>query len=122
MKYLITFLVLFTISSFASANQWVSGKVNRLEEYGSFGGGNYQVLISLDEQLWDSSGTEGPTNCTISFSVTIGAQGVDEEIKDRIFSLALSAYMADKRLSLYVNTSTGPYCKVQIGSIGSPTF
>jgi len=101
----------------AQANQWVFGQVQMLEDYGSYSNGFYEVLIKLKDQRWSGTG-DGGANCTERFRVKIGEQGITENEKDRIFSLMLSAYMGGKNVGLFVDTTSGPNCLVQIGRIG----
>ncbi len=120
MKYALFILGFLYLSSASAANQWVYGKVDVLEDYGSYSSGSFQVLITLVEKQWGSgSPQDGEANCTQRFRVMAGEEGVDENIKNRIFSMMLSAHMGDKNVGLYVNTSTGPRCKVQIGRISN---
>ena len=118
MKNLITFIIL--LSPFlASSNEWVTGKVKVLEDYGSYGNSEYQVLITLSDQVWGGSGKKS-TICTDRFRLATGKQGVTEEIKSRIYSMMLAAHMADKTIGLYIDEANGPICNIQIGRIGIP--
>jgi hypothetical protein len=76
----------------AQANQWVSGKVWVLSDSGSYGGGAYGILVTLSDRVWAHGDTSnGPTNCTERFRIVNELQGVDENIKNRLWSLLLSA-------------------------------
>jgi len=116
-KYIAGLVVILLMPSYVSANQWVYGSVQTIEEYGAYGGGYYQVLIQLVNREWVGGGA-GPTNCGGRFSVQVGQQGVTEEIKNRIFSMMLTAYTASKKVGLFVDENSGPNCLVQIGRIG----
>lgn len=109
-------LCLFSQVSVAG-DQWVHGKVQILEEFGSYSSGAFQVLITLKEKEWVGAGN-GATNCTLRFKLRLDDEGVTEEKKGRIFNMMLSAYMADKKVGLFVNTTGGSSCSVQIGKIG----
>lgn len=108
---------LFFLPPVAQANQWVYGQVERVDDYGSYNNGFYEVLIKLKNQEWRGVG-DGATNCTERFRVKIGEQGITDKGKDRLFSLMLTAYMGGKQVGLFVDPTSGPYCLVQIGSIG----
>jgi len=111
-------VMLLSMSS-VHANTWVYGKVVTLEDYGSYGNGYYQVLVTLKEERWPGSNESNASQvCTGRFRVVVGEQGITENEKDRIFSMLLSAYMADKSVGLYVNYDAGSYCAVQIAKIG----
>ena len=114
MKNTLMVLICILFSGTVNANTWVTGKVTAVEDYGSWGNGEYQVLISLSDQYW--GGHEAEAECTGRFSVNTFYQGVTTEIQNRIFSMMMAALMADKTVGLYVDVA-GPYCKVQIGKI-----
>lgn len=110
------FVVIFVPTTYA--NQWVAGNVRSISDYGSYGNEGYQILITLTNQTWHNGDTsDGEANCIGNFRLMNGKEGVTEEIKNRIFTLMLSAYLAGKKVNLYVNTTTGPGCIVQIGKI-----
>lgn len=117
-KYNWIFVALFFLPSLVSANQWVYGKVQRLEEYGAYGGSAYQVLITLIDIQWVGAGA-GAANCGGRFSVQTGQQGVTSEIKNRIFSMMLTANTTNGKVGLFVDENSGPNCLVQVGRIGS---
>jgi len=117
MKQVIMFAFCLMLSSTASANQWVYGKVKMLEDYGAFQNSKFEVLITLKEKRWIGD-KEGKTNCTHRFKIKVGQQGITEDSKNRMFSMMLSAYIADKNVGLYVDENSGPYCSVEIGRIG----
>jgi len=117
MKKLILVLIFSFMPIIAQADQWVFGNVQTLEDYANYGGGYYEVLIKLKDQYWGGAGN-GATNCTKRFRLKIGPNGITENEKDRIFSLMLSAYMGNKPVVLFVDTSSGPNCIVLIGRIG----
>jgi len=109
------FVLLSTTSS--AAMQWVTGGVEAIEDYAGYTNGTYGILIKLDNKEWIGSGN-GATSCTKQFRLKEGKLGMTEESKNRIFSLVLSAHMASKKVGLYVDDQTGPFCFVQIGRIG----
>ena len=109
---------LFLISFNANAAfEWVSGDVSIVADYGGYSSANYQVLIELAD-VKNQQGNAYTGACTSPFRVKVNVNGVTEEIKNRIFSLTLSAHIANKPISLYVDNSNAPYCTVQIGRIG----
>ncbi len=121
MKCLLTILVLvFSVTSKAEM-QWVTGTVETLEDYGGHANEAFGVLIKIKDQTWHNSG-DGEVTCTSRFRVVNGQLGMTEQVKNRIFSLMLSSYMAGMPVGLYVDGSNGPYCYVQIGRVGEGTF
>jgi hypothetical protein len=106
----------------AFANQWVTGTVSQIEEYGGFNNGSFGIRVFIGNAAWvviAGGSTNGPANCT-SFRIVVGAQGVDENIKNRMYSMLLTAYTSHNPVSLYVETDTsGPYCYVAITSTGT---
>ncbi|TVZ37410.1 hypothetical protein P886_1751 [Alteromonadaceae bacterium 2753L.S.0a.02] len=119
MKLILSFIIaiLFPLTSYA--NQWVFGKVQIVEEYGQYGANQYQVLLTLTDQIWTSgSSSNGATNCTDRFRIMTGEEGVTEEIKNRMYTMMLAAYMSNKKIGLYMNTEKGPGCTVQVTRVG----
>lgn len=107
------------LGSPARANQWVTGYVSVLEDYGSYDNGAFGVLVTLTDKVWanPSGGSpNGATTCANSFAIVVGKAGVDENIKNRMFSILLSAGTARKKVKLWLDTSES-YCKVAIASI-----
>jgi len=115
-RYIVVVFSIFMITPVFSM-EWVFGRVSKVEDYGSYDNGNFQVLITLQNKSWPNNGT-GATNCTHRFRVKTGVHGVTEKIKDRIFTLMLSAHLTERRAGLYIDPNSGPYCTVQIGRIG----
>jgi len=109
------FLLLIPTFCFAQ-NAWVYGEVDLLEEYGSVQNGAYEVLISLSNKSWPNGGL---SECVGQFRLKNGVQGVTEEIKQRIFSIALSANMASKPIGLFVNSPGGAVCNIQAARVGN---
>lgn len=108
-------------SNAVAGHQWVWGQVQWVEDFGGYQGGLYGVRIRLKDQVWNitqGQAQDGEQNCTSEFRVRVGVQGVTEEIKMRIFSLMLTGYSMGSKVGLFVDTSTGPYCEVQIGRMG----
>ena len=100
----------------AHANEWVGGKVSVLSDYTSYGS-SFGVLVRLVDQ------EHGPTSaaaCTERYRIAVGLANVDENVKNRFFSLLLSAKLAQQKVWLYVDTSAGQngHCAVQIVAIG----
>ena len=118
-KITLLFSLLITAPSVLADNQWVTGDIERIQEYGAYSNSQYHVLISLKNMTWtDPQNGNGDENCIQRFRIKDGAEGVDSDIKNRMFSMLLSAYMAGKQVSLYVNTDTAPYCNVIVTGVG----
>jgi hypothetical protein len=105
-----------------AVNQWVGGNVSVISDYSAYDGG-FGVLITLTNKISQPNGdglADALTLCTDRFRLQVGNQGIDENSKNRIFSLLLSAKMAQQKVWLYVNKANGnpPYCAVQIAAIG----
>ena len=119
-KFLWVVLFSFTINNaaYAAASEWVYGNVDLVDDYGAYNGGYFQVMISLSNRT--NVGPLATQNCTGEFRVATGAEGVTEDIKKRIFAMALVAQLTGRKLRLYVDPTTGPYCYVQIGGLLNP--
>lgn len=117
-KNTLIFLTAITITFSANAgNQWVVGKLTKIQEYGGHSNNEYEVLLSLEEQSWSGTG-DGTTVCTNRFRIKEGEVGVTSDIKNRMYSMLLASYMSGKRVSLYVTTGSAPYCNVIATGIG----
>jgi len=108
-------LCLFSASLLAE--QWVTGDVAKIQEYGAYSGGQYEILIKLNNQNWFGSG-DGAEVCTERFRIKEGELGVTSDIKNRMFSMLLANHMASKSISLFVKTESGPFCNVSVVGIG----
>lgn len=101
-----------------AAQEWIYGDVTAVEDFAAWGNGSYQVLITMSNMKAQGGGAySGPCNSGI-FKVVLGQNGIDSESKNRIFSLALSSYVATKPFGLYVENTTPDTCSVIIGRIG----
>lgn len=106
----------------ANAQQWVNGYVQMVEDYGGFQSGAQGILVTLTDMAWGaapSGETSGATNCWQRFHINAGIQGVNENMKDRMFSMLITATTTKRRVGLFVYPATGPYCEVQIVSYGT---
>ena len=110
----------FSLSFFSVsvlAEQWVTGEIAKIQEYGAYSGGQYEILIKLNNQNWFGSG-DGAEVCTERFRIKEGELGVTSDIKNRMFSMLLANHMASKSISLFVKTESGPFCNVSVVGIG----
>jgi hypothetical protein len=105
----------------AFANQWITGTVNLLEDYGGANSGTIGILAGLGNKNWLTGDTSnGPTNCQSLFRIVVGFQNIDENSKNRMFSMLLTAYTTHSPISLFVDTSTSSnFCYVQMVAEGS---
>lgn len=110
--------VLAISATTARANDWVYGNVSIVEDYGNYGSGagEYQVLITLSSKYWTVPADASV--CTERFRVVVGVEGVTEDFKKRIFAMMVAARLSGERVRLFYNKNTGPYCAVQIASMG----
>lgn len=105
----------------ARANQWVMGKIERINDYTAYNAG-LGLYIQLSGLAWGSgSTTNGPTACPAYFRVSLGEQGMTEEAKNRAWATLLTAHSSGRRISMYVDTSHTSECAVQIVGIGGDT-
>jgi hypothetical protein len=111
------FGMLLLVSNSVIANQWVKGDIVKLQEYGAYSNGQYQFLIELKDRSWPGAG-DGSSVCTGRFRIMDGAEGVTNEIKSRMVSMLIASYMANKKVALFVNTSSAPYCNVIVTGMG----
>jgi len=114
MKKLIqcSFAALLFSSQLLHAGDYINvyGKVLTVYERGELG-----VLIKLKDKTWPVSGDEALDKCT-AYSLVNDMAGVTEDIKDRIFSVMLSAYMADKKIGLTADTTSNCYIQqIKVG-------
>ena len=102
----------------AHANDWVYGNVEFVDEYSSYGtgAGEYQVMVSLKNKVWTVPAHA--SLCTERFRIVLGMEGMTEPVKNRLFSMLLTAYVTGARVRLFYNVTTAPHCAVQLGSIG----
>jgi hypothetical protein len=105
-------------ASAAPANDWVYGTVQIVDEYSSYGtgAGEYQVMVTLANKVWTVPAHA--SICTDRFRIVIGLEGMTEEVKKRMFAMLLTAYTTGSKVRLFYNPATGPYCAVQLASIG----
>lgn len=107
----------------AFAGQWVSGYVSAVADYTAYAP-TRGLMIKLTNMTWgvsDDALADGSTICTEAFRAAVGNQGVDENIKNRLYSMLLTALSSRQKVWLFVNKTNGntPMCAVQIGSIGN---
>jgi hypothetical protein len=126
MKWIRLFFITSVVSlmnTSAFANQWVTGTIAQLEEYGGFSNanGSYGIVVFLNNKTWLSGDTSnGPTNCPSLFRIVVGFQNIDENSKTRMFSILLASYTSHNTVSLFVDTSTSSnFCYVQMVAEGS---
>lgn len=113
------FIALVFVSGASKADmQWVVGDVTRLQEYAGYGGGQYEVLVNLENKDWFGGDGNGSSVCTERFRIKEGSEGVTADAKDRMFSLLLTYHMAGKRVALFVNTNSAPHCNVIATGVG----
>lgn len=115
------FLVLFLGVHPALATQWVTGTVSNLQECGATGCNGYGVILTLSNMTWLSgTTTNGPTACTSAFKITTGVLGVDENSKNRMFSILLAGYSQHNPVSILADTSvSGNFCSIQAVGVGA---
>ena len=117
MRKFVLVLLLLVFSGTANAGSWVRGDVSVIQEYGNYQNGKWEVLITLINQDWTHY--SGADKCTERFRIKEGVLGVDSEIKNRMLSILLSAYMGSKPVGLWVDTSsTDGYCNIESVGIG----
>jgi hypothetical protein len=118
---LLTVLIVGLIAAnSAAANDWVYGNVQLIDDYSNYAGcnGNCEVLITLSNKVWTVPAHA--SSCTERFRIVVGLEGMTEEVKKRLFAMMLAAYTTGAKVRLFYNPATGPFCAVQLGSIGEP--
>ncbi len=116
--------LLFLLSIHANAEQsryeWVLGEIKTLIDYRAYSNKPQEILITLENLQWEQ-GESGPgaTQCGKNFRIKAGALGVTSAVKAKIYSTMLSAQMASKKVSLYVDNTSNSDCLVQVGKAGS---
>ncbi len=76
-----------------------------------------EVLVSLTNKVWTAPADASV--CTERFRIAIGVEGMTEPVKNRLFAMLLTGYTTGSKVKLFYNPATGPFCAVQIGSIGA---
>lgn len=105
-------------TSEAQANQWVLGDVEVLDDYGSYDPA-LGILVTLANPVWGGGSTSnGPTTCTNRIRLAVGQQGITDTLQQRMYATLLSAHLTQRKAQLYVET-VGPYCSIQIVTLGS---
>ena len=116
---------LFSLPTMAATSQWVHGNIEEIKEYGGAFNGGFQVAIYLKETSWKGAGN-GHTACVQTyagrtfyrFRLVDGINGITAASQERIFSMMLTAYTANHRVGLSVDTSVGPECTVELAALG----
>lgn len=91
--------------------------VDTVEDYSAFS--SQGLLITLTNTQWGGgSQTDGATACWGRFSVLVGQQNVTSDLYTRMYATLLTAKATGSQVALWVDTTTGPECRVQIVSWG----
>jgi hypothetical protein len=102
----------------AQANQWVLGDVEVLDDYGSYDPA-LGILLTLANPVWGGGSTSnGASVCTNRIRLAVGQQGITDALQQRMYATLLSAHLTQRKAQLYVET-VGPYCSIQIVTLGS---
>jgi hypothetical protein len=119
-KFGCALLGMAALSAPTIANSWVYGRVQSVEDYGSYccasNGAKYEVLVDLKDKAFEIP-AEAAT-CNQRFRIAVGPQGVTEENQKRFFAMLLAAYTTQAKVRLYYSTDGAPFCYVMIASIG----
>lgn len=118
LRAIVTMLTASAVPVPAYANQWVKGNVTIVEDYTAFNSAQ-SLLVTLVDQAW-GNGTQsnGPAVCTGRFRAVVGQQGVTQSLYDRMYATLLTVRATGGAVALWVDTSTGPECQIQIVSYG----
>lgn len=123
LKALLASATFACISMPTQANEWVSGTVSVVWDYGGYSATFGNILISLTQMRWFSQGgdtTDGQANCTQRFRILSGLQGVDAASLSRFDAILVTAYTTQQPITMYVDTdSTAPYCAVAVVVLGT---
>jgi hypothetical protein len=123
LKAFLASVALAYISIPTQANEWVSGTVSTVWDYGGSASTFGDILITLTQMRWFSQGgdtTDGQANCTQRFRILNGVQGVDASSLSRFDAMLITAYTTQQPITMYVDTnSTAPYCAVAAVVLGT---